>query len=67
MHRLILTSATVLLANLVLASPAWAQWVWPLRGEVITPYSNGDDPYAGGRHRGIDIAGDVGRPVVAAT
>ena len=46
MHRLILTSATVLLANLVLASPAWAQWVWPLRGEVITPYSNGDDPYA---------------------
>ena len=67
MHRLILTSVAALLANLVLASPAWAQWVWPLRGEVITPYSNGDDPYASGRHRGIDIAGDVGQPVVAAT
>jgi hypothetical protein len=67
MHRLILTCAAVLLTSLMLASPASAQWVWPLRGEVITPYSNGDDPYAGGRHRGIDIAGDVGQPVVAAT
>jgi hypothetical protein len=67
MHRLILTSAAALLANLMLASPTWAQWVWPLRGEVITQYSNGDDPYASGRHRGIDIAGEVGQPVVAAT
>jgi len=41
-------------------------WVWPLRGEVITPYRNGGDPYAAGQHRGIDIAGAVGAPVVAA-
>ena len=66
MRRLILTAATTFLAFLLLAPPAWADWVWPLRGEVITPYRNGDDPYASGQHRGIDIAGDVGAPVVAA-
>ena len=37
-----------------------------VRGEVVTPYRNGDDPYAGGQHRGIDIAAPVGAPVVAA-
>jgi pyruvate/2-oxoglutarate dehydrogenase complex dihydrolipoamide acyltransferase (E2) component len=46
---------------------AEAGWTWPVQGQVITPYRNGDDPYAGGRHRGIDIAGRVGAPVVAAT
>jgi Peptidase family M23 len=66
MRRLILTTATTLLAFLLLASPAWADWVWPLGGEVITPFRNGDDPYASGQHRGIDIAGDTGAPVVAA-
>jgi hypothetical protein len=67
MHRLIVVSAAALLAFFVLAPPAWAAWVWPLRGEVITSYSNGDDPYASGQHRGIDIAGETGQPVVAAT
>ena len=43
--------------------PAWA---WPVEGEVITPYRNGADPYAGGQHRGIDIAAAAGTPVVAA-
>ena len=66
MHRLILITATTALAFLLLAPPAWADWVWPLRGEVITPYRNGNDPYAAGQHRGIDIAGAVGTPVVAA-
>ena len=66
MRRLILTTAAALLAFLVLVPPAWAAWVWPLRGEVITPYSNGSDPYASGQHRGIDIAGETGQPVVAA-
>jgi hypothetical protein len=33
---------------------------------VITPYRNGDDPYAAGQHRGIDIAAEPGTPVVAA-
>ncbi|HZG49426.1 MAG TPA: peptidoglycan DD-metalloendopeptidase family protein [Thermoleophilaceae bacterium] len=66
MPHVLLTFLAVLLASLSLAPPAHAAWTWPLRGEVITPYRNGDDPYAGGQHRGIDIAGTVGAPVLAA-
>lgn len=51
---------------LLLAAPARADWVWPVRGEVITPYRNGDDPYAARQHRGIDIAAPPSTPVVAA-
>jgi hypothetical protein len=54
------------LALLAGAPPALAAWTWPLAGEVITPYRNGGDPYAGGQHRGVDIAGAIGAPVVAA-
>jgi Peptidase family M23 len=64
--RFFLTAAVALAASLALAGTARAEWVWPLRGEVITPYRNVDDPYAGGQHRGIDIAGPVGARVVAA-
>jgi hypothetical protein len=68
MRRLTLTFATTLLTLLLFVPPARAaDWTWPLRGEVITPYRNGDDPYAAGQHRGIDIAGDPGAAVVAAT
>ncbi len=66
MRRVFLTSAVALLAFLSLTPSAWAEWVWPLRGEVITPYRNGADPYAAGQHRGIDIAGAPGATVVAA-
>jgi peptidase M23-like protein len=66
MRRLTLISATALLAFLLLVPPAWAEWVWPVRGEVITPYRNGTDPYASGQHRGIDIAAGSGTTVVAA-
>ena len=66
MRRLPLTSATTLLAFLLLVPPACAEWVWPVRGEVITPYRNGADPYASGQHRGIDIAAAAGTTVVAA-
>jgi hypothetical protein len=66
MRRLILHLATTLLAFVLLVPPAWAEWVWPVRGEVITPYRNGTDPYASGQHRGIDIAAAAGTPVVAA-
>ncbi len=62
MRRLLLTLTPFLL----LAAPAHASWSWPVHGEVITPYRNGDDPYAAGQHRGIDIAAAVGAPVVAA-
>ena len=63
---LLLTVLLVLTALLVPAAPAAAAWAWPVKGEVITPYRNGSDPYAQGQHRGIDIAASVGTPVVAA-
>jgi hypothetical protein len=64
-HRLLI-AAVALVAFLVIAPAARADWVWPVRGDVITPYRNGSDPYAGGQHRGIDIAAPVGTAVVAA-
>jgi hypothetical protein len=66
MRRLILHLAATLLASLLLVPSAWAEWVWPVRGEVITSYRNGTDPYASGQHRGIDIAAATGTAVVAA-
>ena len=63
-------AAAVPLAALSLMAappPAPAAWTWPLRGEVVTAFRNGDDPYAAGQHRGIDIGGSVGAAVVAAT
>jgi hypothetical protein len=62
MRRLLLTFS----AFLVFVPPAHASWSWPVQGEVITQYRNGADPYAGGQHRGIDIAAAAGTPVVAA-
>jgi hypothetical protein len=67
MRRALIITAVLLLSLVSSAPPAWgAEWRWPLHGEVITPYRNGDDPYAADQHRGIDIAGEVGDPVVAA-
>ena len=63
MRRLLVT----LTAFLLLSSSAHASWSWPVRGDVITPYRNGDDPYAAGQHRGIDIAAAVATPVMAAS
>lgn len=59
----------LLLALLAVPPDALAagDWRWPVRGEVITPYRNGGDPYAAGQHRGIDVAAPVGTPVSAAT
>ena len=46
--------------------PASAQaWSWPAEGPVLRPFVFGDDPYAPGQHRGIDIAGDLGADVPA--
>src|SRR5690349_12163823 len=65
-----LTFLAALVAALQLCSSsalASGDWTWPVRGDVIAPYRNGSDPYAAGQHRGIDIAGKVGDPVVAAS
>jgi hypothetical protein len=63
------TTLAALLLTLILPAPAMAagSWVWPVRGEVLTAFRNGSDPYAAGQHRGIDIASPVGTDVVAAT
>lgn len=60
--------ALVLVLSLALPGAALGSpgWRWPVSGRVITPYRNGGDPYAGGQHRGIDIAAPVGAGVVAA-
>ena len=61
-HPLVLLP--VLLATLVGAPPALA-WTWPTDGPVLQPFVLGDDPYAAGQHRGIDVAGVTGTPVSA--
>ena len=61
-----LTRLACALALLIAPASAAADWSWPVAGEVITNYRNGADPYAGGQHRGIDIAAEAGRPVMAA-
>ena len=55
-----------LLAGLPEARAA-GNWLWPVRGELLSVYRNGSDPYAAGQHRGIDIAAPTGTPVDAAT
>jgi murein DD-endopeptidase MepM/ murein hydrolase activator NlpD len=66
---LLVLTASLVLAAQALTAPALARaaWVWPVSGDVITPYRNGTVPYATGQHRGIDIAAPVGTPVVAAS
>ena len=68
----VLAAALAGAAALVLVVPpdsarAAPGWRWPVSGPLLTPYRNGDDPYAGGQHRGIDIGASVGAPIVAAT
>src|SRR5574337_2188527 len=40
---------------LVFVPSSWA-WAWPADGAVLAGYSVGGNPYAGGQHRGIDVA-----------
>ena len=37
------------------SAPAWA-WAWPADGPVLRGFSISGDEYAGGQHRGIDVA-----------
>ena len=54
----------VLIAFQAGAPPALA-WTWPVDGPVLRPFSLGDDPYAAGQHRGMDVAAAHGSPVRA--
>ena len=64
MRRSALLTLVATLVALILAAPALS-WTWPASGPVVRAFSLGDDPYAGGQHRGIDIAGVAGSDVLA--
>jgi hypothetical protein len=53
-----------LVALQVGVQPALA-WAWPVDGPVLRPFILGDDPYAGGQHRGIDVGASASAPVRA--
>lgn len=69
MRSVALAAAIALTVTLAVALPAGAagDWPWPVAGPVLTPFDNGDDPYAAGRHRGVDIGAPEGEAVVSAT
>jgi peptidase M23-like protein len=61
----VLALLPVLFALQVGVSPALA-WTWPVDGPVLQPFVfDPDNPYAGGQHRGIDIAAPTGTSVLA--
>jgi murein DD-endopeptidase MepM/ murein hydrolase activator NlpD len=59
-----LVSAALVLLVLARAGAAEA-WAWPVEGQVLRPFVADGDPYAGGQHRGIDIASASGSDVRA--
>src|SRR5918992_4848276 len=65
MKRLVALLA-VLIALQAGVPPALA-WTWPVDGPVLRPFVLGDDPYAAGQHRGVDIGAPAGTPVRAAS
>ena len=64
MRRVVLLVGSIFVIVGVLPSVA-AAWTWPTNGVVLGPFVLGDDPYAGGQHRGIDVAGALADPVRA--
>jgi hypothetical protein len=62
-HRFLVVGVAAL-AALALSAPAGA-WTWPAEGTVLRPFALGSDPYAGGQHRGVDVAGPEGAAIRA--
>ena len=60
----VVVASALILVFLIAPSGALA-WTWPADGPVLRPFSIGPDPYAAGQHRGIDIAAEPGRVVLA--
>jgi hypothetical protein len=61
--RLGVLSAVIAVA--LAAAPSAGAWAWPVEGPVLQQFALGDDPYAGGQHRGVDIGASSGSPVLA--
>src|SRR5207247_9037568 len=66
-HRTTRYSVAVFAAAIcaLAVAPGAIAWAWPADGPVLREFSPGDDPYAAGQHRGIDI-GIVGARKVRA-
>ena len=60
--RFLVALLPVLIAFQAGVPPALA-WTWPADGPVLRPFALGEDPYAGGQHRGVDVAASAGSPV----
>ena len=59
--------ALCLLLFVLAAPPAHAgSWQRPVDGELLRDFTRGGDPYARGRHRGVDLAAPLGSAVRSA-
>src|SRR5919197_6667188 len=63
MHRALIAVVTAVLV----LTPTAAAWTWPADGPVVEKFKLGDDPYAAGQHRGVDIGAPAGTAVLAPT
>jgi murein DD-endopeptidase MepM/ murein hydrolase activator NlpD len=58
--------AWALVMSALFVVPSAAGWSWPVSGTVVQTFAfDPAHPYAGGQHRGIDIAASPGSTVVA--
>ena len=65
--RWLIVGAAAVAWALAVAPSAWA-WAWPADGPVLREFSVSDNRYAGGQHRGVDIAlGDARRVLAPVT
>src|SRR6478672_2505493 len=56
----------VVCALALVVAPSATAWTWPVKGPVLQKFTMGDDPYAAGQHRGIDIGAPLGAAVSSA-
>src|SRR5437764_2743153 len=61
MRRALIAVITAVLV----CTPTATAWTWPADGPVVEKFKLGDDPYAAGQHRGIDIGAPAGTVVLA--
>ena len=66
-QRSAFTRLAAIAVLLALATPAAAgAWTWPVAGPVLQGFAfDEENPLVPGQHRGIDIQGTVGAPVLA--